>query len=181
MFKVAVDFLPVVLFFAAYQGWGLDIAVITLMVASPVLVLVYKLTGNQPTRLHYGTAVLVLVLGGLTLAVDNPLFIMVKPTLVYSALAIAIVVSLLLKRNPIAAVLNPHLPNVPAATWTRAAWQWAVFFVGLGILNLATVFTLSESAWVSFKTFVFPVLIVLFTVLQVILLSRRYGTASTTS
>jgi intracellular septation protein len=49
-----------------------------------------------------------------------------------------------------------------AAQWKRLNLAWILFFIFLGILNLAVAFNFSEATWVNFKLFGLMGLTVLF-------------------
>ena len=42
---------------------------------------------------------------------------------------------------------------LPDEAWRVLTWRWAVFFLGLALLNIFIWFNFSESVWVAFKAF----------------------------
>src|SRR5258707_9268406 len=84
LLKSALDYGPLLLFLVAY--WRLDIfaATAVFMVAAVVALGVsYGMTRRWPI-MPLVTAIVVVVLGGLTLALHDETFIKVKPTIVYT-------------------------------------------------------------------------------------------------
>ena len=169
------DFLPLLAFFIAYKLQGLNVAVATLMVATVLLMAGYRIAGKKVAKHMLMTSMAVLVFGGLTLAIDDPLFIKIKSTVVFSCMAVAIAVAHMLGRNPIAAIAGHSMPHVPQSAWRRVGWQWAAFFAVVAATNLILVFTVSEQAWVNFKVFGITALMFLFIIVQTVLLFRKYG------
>ena len=81
------EFLPVLLFFVAYKLWGLMTATAVLIVATLALVAATWARTRTVKWMQLVTAAAVLVFGGITLALDNEMFIKWKPTIVYVLLA----------------------------------------------------------------------------------------------
>ena len=170
-----LDFLPLVAFFVAYKVYGMKIAVAVLMAATVVQVAGYRLLGKKVAKHLLVSALAVLAFGALTLSLDDPLFIMLKPTIVFCVLALGLGVALALGKNPIAALASEMLPVVPDRTWRNLGWQWVAMFLLLGMLNLALVNLVSESMWVNAKVFGFPLLTTILAITQVSILYRRHG------
>ena len=81
--KLVLDIGPLVLFFAANSRFGIYVATGAFMAAILVALAVsYALTRHLAV-MPLVTAVIVLVFGGLTLALHDELFIKLKPTLIY--------------------------------------------------------------------------------------------------
>lgn len=176
--NILLDLAPVAVFFIAYKLAGIDVAVIALMVAMPLCVGLMHFAPRKPGKVNYATVALVLVLGAFTLSFDDPLFIKLKPTVLYAGLALALALALLLKRNPLAAILGPALGKVPASSYARLGWQWVVLMLAVAAANLVVVEHMSESAWVNFKTFAIPLFIFATLIVQILLVGRKYGFAS---
>lgn len=90
-------------------------------------------TGRIPPVLIV-TGVLVLVFGGLTLALRDQVYIQLKPTVVNLFYVAAILISLAIRQN-IWKLLFGHAFNLPDRIWTILALRWAGFFVFMAILN----------------------------------------------
>ena len=57
-------------------------------------------------------------------------------------------------------------------TWNQINMTSAIFFAGLGVLNLYVAFNFSESIWVNFKLFGITGLIICYAILIGVLASR---------
>lgn len=96
------------------------------------------------------------VMGGLTLYFHNEDFIKWKPTILYWAFALAVLVAQLLFKQNLARRAFEHLFVLPEALWIRVNAAWLTFFIAMGLVNLLVAFVLFKgdtSAWVSFKLF----------------------------
>jgi len=111
------------------------------------------------------TAAIVLVFGALTLWLHNETFIKVKPTIIYSMFAAILFVGLATGRPLFELVLDGAF-HLTEEGWKKLTLRWALFFVALAILNEIVWRTLSTDAWVTFKTFGFVPLTVIFALSQ---------------
>ena len=157
--QLLFDFLPVIAFFVAYELTD-DIFVATgvIIVATIIQVAVYWIRKRRVNPLHLVSAGLVLVFGGLTIAIHDPVFIMWKVTVVNWLFAAAFVASQFpwFGGRPLVQRLMDSAGGgvrLPAALWRRLNLAWAGFFVFVGLVNLAVFQLLSEAAWVKFKMF----------------------------
>lgn len=151
--KVLIEYLPVVAFFVAWKMYGIYVATVVIMVALVALVAGYWLIKREVSRMHVATAVLALIFGGLTLAVHDPLFIMIKPTVLYLLFAVALGVSAVVgSKTLIQRGLESQL-SLPEPVWRRLNSLWIGFFLVCAVLNLVVALNFSEAVWVNFKLF----------------------------
>ena len=157
--QLLFDFLPVIAFFVAYQLTGdIFIATAVIIVATVVQVSIHWFRTRRVNPLHLVSAAFVLVFGGLTLAIRNPVFIMWKVTVVNWLFAAAFLFSSLrvLGGRPLVERLMTATGTqvqLAAGEWRRLNLAWVIFFVLLGAANLAAFQLLDEATWVKFKLF----------------------------
>ncbi|MSO64758.1 MAG: septation protein A [Alphaproteobacteria bacterium] len=174
--KLAIDILPLVVFFVVNWRWGLIPATIALMPAAVVsLAASYWLT-RRLAPLPVVTLVVVLVLGGLTIALHDEVFIKLKPTLVSGLFAAVLLVGLVLRRPLLKEVLGDMMPLTDAG-WRILTMRWAGFFVFLAIANEIIWRSVSTDSWVTFKAFGVTVLTMIFSLAQLPLLQRYKANA----
>jgi intracellular septation protein len=118
------------------------------------------------------TAVIVLVFGGLTLALQDETFIKLKPTIIYLLFA-GTLVGGLVTRKPLLAMVFDAMFHLTDEGWRKLTIRWAVFFLALAVLNEIVWRTQSTDTWVSFKVFGIVPLTFLFAAAQLPLM-RRY-------
>lgn len=154
--KALFDFFPVVAFFATYMAFGQDIYLATkVMMGATALQMGYLLVRRQPiTFTHASSAFLAWGLGGLALALHNPLFIKWKPTVAYWLFAVAFLGSQFIgEKKPLLQRALGESAHLDPRDWRHLNVAWTIFFAFLGFLNLYVVYNFSEAFWVKFKLF----------------------------
>ena len=163
--KLALELGPIVLFFAGfrflkdgtYHILGRDYSGFILMTAIFVAVIVlcsailWKLTGHL-SKMQMMTLVLVLVMGGLSVYLNDERFIKMKPTLLYLAFGVVLGVGLLRGQSYLKLVMEEALP-MQAEGWMILTRRLCAFFFGLAIANEVIWRFFSTEIWVDFKTF----------------------------
>jgi intracellular septation protein len=148
-------------------------AATTLFIPAVVLALAvsYGLTRRLPL-MPVVTAVVVIVFGGLTLYLQNEMFIKLKPTIIY-ALFSGILFAGLAFRKPLLGMVLDAAFHLTDEGWRILTLRWAFFFLVLAILNEIVRNFASDSVWVSFKFFGVLPLTILFGALQVPLMMKH--------
>jgi intracellular septation protein len=152
--KLILDFLPIVIFFAAYQLTG-DLITATAVLIPVTMIqvgLVYWLT-KTVEKMALVTLALVVVLGGATILLNDGWFIMWKPTVVNWAFAMVFIGSHFVGDRPVVERILAHAIHLPAEKWRTLSYAWSAFFVISGVLNLIVAYQFSEQVWVNFKLF----------------------------
>ena len=169
---MALEVGPLLLFFVVNAKMGIFAATAVFMVAIAVsLAYSYIKLKHIPT-LPLVTGVVVLVFGGLTLYLEDEMFIKIKPTIVNTLFATALFVGLKLKKNFLKTVLESAL-TLDDDGWRILAKRWAWFFLVLAVLNEAVWRTQTTDMWVNFKVFGIMPLTLLFSFSQVPLILRH--------
>ena len=111
------------------------------------------------------TAILVVVFGGLTIWLNNPIFIKMKPTLIYLIFSAILGYGLLKKKIYLKILMGPAIP-MNEEGWLILSKRFVGFFVLLAFTNEIIWRFFSQDFWVNFKTFGLPFLLILLMVLQ---------------
>ena len=169
--QLLFDFLPVIAFFVAYKLANIYVATLVIIVATVLQVSIHWLRTRRVNPMHLVSAGLVLVFGGLTLAIRDAVFIMWKPTVVNWLFAAAFLVSLLPRfgGRPLVQRLMSATEaefNLSPALWRRLNWMWIAFFLVMGAVNIAVFRYFDEATWVNFKLFGMLGLTLAFVVVQ---------------
>jgi intracellular septation protein len=158
--KQLLDFLPIILFFGAYKLYGIYVATAVIMAATVVqMAILYKLEGKIQT-IHKVTLGLVLGFGALTLLLQDELFIKIKPTVLYTAIGLALGIGLWgFKKNFLSMMLGSTL-TLPDPVWRNLTAAWVVYSFFMAALNAFVAYFFSTDQWVNFKLwgYVFPLL-----------------------
>ena len=169
--QLFVDYLPILIFFGAYFYEGIYFATTVLMVVMPVVLIVQWLMTRQINRIYLASTALVLVLGGATLLLRNPLFLYWKPTVLNWAIALIFLGSQFIGEKPIVQRMMENTADLAAENWRRLNLMWVVFFIIVGCLNIYVAYSFSEPTWVKFKLFGMLGLTIVFVVVQTIWLT----------
>ncbi|EXJ13227.1 septation protein A [Imhoffiella purpurea] len=138
--KLLIDFFPILLFFIAYKLAGIYVATGTAIAASAVQVGWSWWRHRRVEKMHLATLGLLVVFGGLTIALQDPIFVMWKPTLVNWLFATAFLASQFVGERPLIQRMMGHAIEIPAPIWRRLNLLWTLFFVFLGLANLFVVY-----------------------------------------
>ena len=169
--KLLLEIGPLVVFLGAnfYRGifWGTGmfmVAIVLAMAASRTIL------GRIPI-MPLVSGFFVLVFGGLTLLLQDAIFIKLKPTIVNLFLATMLFGSWLLGR-PVLQYLMGDVLQLSRGGWCKLTLRWACFFVCLAILNEIVWRNFSESAWVGFKIWGIMPLTMVFAIAQIGVIKR---------
>ncbi len=164
--KFLFDFFPVLLFFVAYKMYDIYVATAVAIAASIIQVGFYWLQHRKFEKMHLVTLVLITVLGGATLILQDETFIMWKPSVINWAFAIAFVGSQFIGKKPIVQRMMEGAVSLPDKIWHRLSYAWSLFFILLGVLNIYVAYNYDLDTWVNFKLFGLTGLSFLFIILQ---------------
>jgi intracellular septation protein len=176
--KFLVDFFPVLAFFIAFyipedREQGMYLATAVAIAASFVQIGALWLLKKKIENMHIVTFLLILVLGGLTLALRDKTFIKWKPTAVNWAFALVFLGSRWIGAKPLVQRMMEQAVTLPARVWQQLNLVWVLFFLTLGCANLYVAYTFSDEVWVNFKLFGVIGLTLLFAFGQAFWLARH--------
>jgi intracellular septation protein len=118
------------------------------------------------------SGVVVLIFGGLTIALQDAMFIKLKPTIVNTLFGIVLLGGVYWKKPILATVLDSMF-ELTDEGWRKLTLRWAVFFFVLAGLNEIVWRTQTDDVWIQFKTFGIMPLTLAFALAQTPLLMRH--------
>lgn len=189
LLRAVIEYGPIIAFFVGYMivrdntftlfGREFDGIVVVTMFFVPLQTistwLIYKLTGRI-SGIQIATVVLVVIMGGITIWLNDERFIKMKPTILYVFFFVVLVFGLLQGKSYLKAVMDHTVP-MEHEGWMKLTWRVAFFFGALAVANEAVWRLMSTDAWVNFKTFGLPLAIFAFFMTQSGLFSK-YGTSN---
>ena len=171
--KLLVDFLPIVIFFVVYKMTNDLILATAILIPATMLQMGYTwLTTKKIEKMQLVTLIMVVVLGGLTVALQDGQVIKWKPTIVNWLFGLAFLGSQFIGKKPVVQRLMEKGIQLPGRIWRQLNFAWFVFFAVMGSLNLYVAFNYSEATWVDFKLFGMLGLTFVFILAQGIYMSR---------
>ena len=120
---------------------------------------------KQIAKMPLITAILVVVFGGLTIWLNNPIFIKMKPTLIYLIFSAILGYGLLKKKSYLKMLMGSAIP-MNEEGWLILSKRFVGFFVLLAFTNEIIWRFFSQDFWVNFKTFGLPIFLIFFMALQ---------------
>ncbi len=151
--QLLFDFFPIVAFFTAYKFYGIYVATGVIIVASVLQVSVHWLRTRSVNKMHVITASMIFIFGGITLYLQNPLYIQWKPSVVYWLFAAVAFGSEYIGDKPVIRRMLDSAIDMDAGSWRSLNRVWAGFFLVIGFVNLYVVYNYDENTWVNFKLF----------------------------
>lgn len=171
--KLAIEMGPLILFFLTNAKFGIFAATGVFMVAILIAVAVsWHLTRHVPTMM-WVTAIIVMIMGGLTLYLKDERFVKIKPTIIYGLFGGILAFGLATGRTYLKVVLEASFPPMTERGWRLLSRNWMLFFFTMVAVNEIVWRNFSTDFWVSFKVFGFVPLAFLFVLLQMPLILRH--------
>ena len=169
LLKLALEIGPIMVFFVAYKFatipegasdeerqlsqllFATGIFIPTILIS---LVISWVLTRSLP-KMAVMTAVVVVIMGGLTLWLRDDTFIKMKPTILYALFAGILGFGLMRGQSYLQYMMEDSMP-LQQEGWNIFTKRFALFFLGLAIVNEVVWRGFGTDFWVNFKTFVLP-------------------------
>jgi len=203
--KFLFDLFPVILFFIAYRlglsnpdaahtlaiqymggliaGGKVTAEQAPIMIATAVGIIATVLQigyliarGRKVDGMLWLSLAVITVMGGATIYFHDETFMKWKPTILYWAFGLALLVAQLgLGKNLMRKGMESQI-KLPDAVWERLGYAWIAFMAAMGVLNWFMAFVIFKDntpAWVNFKMFGATGLFFAFVVIQTLMLSKH--------
>jgi intracellular septation protein len=205
--KQLFDFLPIVLFFIVYKFFldlpdglislvnnllpfmaltpgdnsdAIYLATLVAIAATIVQVAISVVVLKKVEKMPLITLTILIVFGGATLFLKNPLFIQWKPTAINWFFALGFLFSQFIGSKPLVQRMMAQAISInDDKVWMKLNLSWVFFFVLSGIANLLVApaidplnFNFTESTWVDFKLFGLMGMTIVFVIAQAFYLAR---------
>ena len=151
--QLLFDFFPIIVFFVVYKLTDIYTATGAIIAAMAVQIAVQWYRERKINKMLLVSGALVAVLGGVTLALRDPMFIQWKPTIVNWLFAAAFLGTQLIGKKTLVERMMGHAIQLEPSLWRQLNAMWIANFLVLGAANLYVVYTFSEEVWVNFKLF----------------------------
>ena len=171
--KFAVEFGPLLAFFAVYYFRDIFSATLVFMVATAVSLSLSWIYVRRIAPMPLFTAAIIFVFGGLTLWLHDETFIKLKPTMVNLLFAGLLGGGLVFGRNPLKMLFATAF-SLTDEGWRKLTLRWVFFFVLMAIGNEIVWRNFSTDIWVNYKVFGILPLTIIFAIAQTPLIQRHY-------
>jgi intracellular septation protein len=187
MLKFALELGPLAVFFLANSrgeqlaetfpalaafGGPIFIATGLFMIATAISLSVSWILTRHLPMMPLISGIVVFVFGGLTLWLQDDLFIKLKPTIINTLFGAILLGGLLFGQSLLGYVFNSAF-KLDAEGWRKLTLRWGLFFIFLAVLNEVVWRNFSTDTWVAFKVWGTMPITILFTVSQMPLIMRH--------
>ena len=145
------EIIPIALFFGTYAFLGLIPATQVLVSSTAFFMIMSYLKSPKPLK-SYTSGLLVIGLGGLSLITHNPVFLVWKPTVMYTITAVAILAGQIIYQKSLSEKLFSSAGvTVKDYPWKKLDITIAAIFSTMAIANLQVYRLFGLDSWVKFK------------------------------
>jgi intracellular septation protein len=170
--KPAVEWGPLIAFFASYMAFGLLPATGVLIVTTAAAAAVSFAVERRVPWMPVFTAAIVGLFGGLTLLFNDETFIKLKPTVAQALMAAVLAVGALRNQLFLKLLMGKALAMSDEG-WRILTWRFVGLLTVGALLNEAVWRTQSNDVWVAFKVFGLIGLTLVFMIAQTPLIRRH--------
>jgi len=183
--NILVDYGPLLVFFLTYRAYSpseenaaLEIfAVIrgtgAFIVAALAALAFSKFYLGRVSPMLWLSTALIVGFGALTIFFADPVFVQLKPTLIYVLFGAVLLVGYWKGKALLKVLLEAAFEGLTDEGWLKLSRNWGVFFLFLAALNETLRMALSFGDWLAAKLWVFLPLSFLFTFTQLPMLLKH--------
>lgn len=171
--NIILDYFPVIFFFISFKFYGIYVATAIVILASLLQISIFWFKHHKVSPVHILTCVILIVFGGMTLLLKNPIFIKLKPTIVSWLLAIICIISQFFTKKTFFQYLLDKKIELPTKIWRNINYLWAGFFAVLGLSNIYVAYSYNTDIWVNFKLFGVVGSTVVFSIIQSLYINKH--------
>jgi intracellular septation protein len=183
--NLLVDYGPLLVFFLTYRFYSPDgedpIGEIGAVIRGTGAFIVAALAALAISRWRLGkvspmlwlSTVLIVGFGALTIFFADPVFVQLKPTIIYIGFGVLLLAGWWRGKALLKTLLEAAFEGLSDEGWLKLSRNWGAFFLCLAALNEGLRYYLSFGDWLAAKLWVFLPLSFLFTFTQLPMLLRH--------
>lgn len=183
--NVLTDYGPLLVFLGVYRWYAPEdpepIAelsavirgTIAFMVAAVIALAVSRWRLGKVSPMLWFSTALIVGFGALTIFFGDPVFVQLKPTIIYGVLGVALLIGWRMGKALLKILLEAAFEGVSNEGWLKLSRNWGLFFLVLAGLNEGLRAYMSFEGWLWAKFWVFLPLTFLFTFTQIPMLLKH--------
>lgn len=184
--NLLVDYGPILIFFLVYRHYspstkgdemGEVFAVArgtgAFIVAALIALGVSKWRLGRISPMLWLSTALIVGFGLLTIYLNDPFYVQIKPTVIYLMFSAALLVGVWRDKALLKTLLGAAFEGLDDAGWMKLSRNWGWFFLALALLNEGLRYYLTFGQWLGAKLWVFIPLSFLFTFSQIPMLMKH--------
>jgi len=133
--KFLLDFGPIILFFIVYKYYGLYAAIYAMIAATFVQIMHSRATTGKFVTSQVLTFALLVVFGGISIALRDPAFVMWKVSVLYVIFAAVLIGSNYVGSKTLLERMMGKELQLPRSTWLNLTWFWSLGFIIIAAIN----------------------------------------------
>ncbi|MBT9370658.1 septation protein A [Rhizobium sp. CSW-27] len=153
-------------------GGPLLVATGLFMAATVLSLIVSKIVFRHLPVMPFVSGIVVLIFGGLSIWLQDEVFIKMKPTIVNTLFGVSLLVGLALGKSLLGYVFNAAF-QLTDEGWKKLTLRWGIFFLFLAVLNEVVWRNFSDAVWVNFKVWGTMPITIAFTLAQMPLIMKH--------
>ncbi len=169
-----LELLPLILFFIAFKLYGIYTATWVLIASISASMLTQFIRHKQLTKTEQCILASVWVFGLATLYLNDPVYLMWKPTFIFTLFCLSLLYNEWRSQNNLIKALLEKSMAMSDAGWQWMQRSWAVFFALEAAINAIVALNCSLETWVNVKVIGLTIATLLFIVFQIIVVTRKY-------
>lgn len=183
--SVLTDYGPLLVFLGVYRMFAPDepeaaaelAAIIkgtgAFMLAAVIALGVSKWRLGRVSPMLWFSTALIVGFGALTIFFGDPVFVQLKPTIIYALMGAALLAGVIKGKPLLKILLEAAFEGLSHEGWLKLSRNWGVFFLMLAMLNEGLRHFLDFEGWLWAKLWVFLPLTFLFTLTQIPMLLKH--------
>ncbi|KRG32899.1 septation protein IspZ [Psychrobacter sp. P11G3] len=177
--KALLDFIPLIAFFIAARYNGILAAAGALLVATIIVYAIHFIRQKGKfDKQQWVVLLLTILFCGGTLLLRDDIYLRWKSPIINGIFALTLFVSAAINK-PLMQLAMKEVFTLTLSGWKKLTVAWALFFALMAVLHYITAFTMSDEAWINFKTYGWIPIMLVFVVAQFAVLKKHLNPALT--
>jgi intracellular septation protein len=151
--QLLFDFFPIIVFYLFYKLQGFFAATVAIIVAMAVQISIQWLTKRTVSKMLLISGGLVALLGGISLWLQDPVYLQWKVTIASWLFGAAFLASHFIGKKTLVERVLEHAVQLERPVWLQLNLIWVGNFLFLGAANLYVMHNYDMDTWVNFKLY----------------------------